>query len=182
MVISYCKPSKKFDWMFFSTPAFIFFNMSPIDFQKYNKKEEKNKRKIIIGIAKQVINDYDANKCKKEMVTSSSIIIFIGKEKQFRGVAAKTYWFYYWNLVKNTPGFYYCMVRKGWSCKVCVSLASKIQMWLEIIQVEEAKFFWNLSVTKKLAVTYKLLQDTAIPSEIQETLTSRFKSFFRITF
>ena len=65
--------------------------MSPIDFQKYNKKEEKNKRKIIIGIAKQVINDYDANKCKKEMVTSSSIIIFIGEEKQFRGVAAKTY-------------------------------------------------------------------------------------------
>lgn len=53
-------------------------------------------------------------------------------------------------------------------------------VWLEIIQLEKVKLFWNLSFTKRQTVVQKMLQDVAIHSEIQETSTNRFlfKSFF----
>ena len=53
-------------------------------------------------------------------------------------------------------------------------------VWLEIIQVEKVKLFWNLSFIKRQTVVQKMLQDVAIHSEIQETSTNRFlfKSFF----
>lgn len=39
-------------------------------------------------------------------------------------------------------------------------------VWLEIIQVEKVKLFWNLSFIKRQTVVQKMLQDVAIHSEI----------------